>query len=63
VIYSFKAAGDYAPTFVSDNIVAVFGYAPAEYLDARQVMPGHPWKAKAPHERAEMLPPGKTPVL
>src|SRR5215471_13201876 len=31
VIYSFKASGDYAPTFVSDNIVDVFGYAPAEY--------------------------------
>jgi adenylate cyclase len=30
VIYSFKATGDYAPTFVSDNIVAVFGYAPVE---------------------------------
>jgi adenylate cyclase len=33
VIYSFKATGDFAPTFVSDNIVDVFGYAPAEYLD------------------------------
>ena len=33
VIYSFKATGDYAPTFVSDNIKGVFGYAPAEYLD------------------------------
>jgi len=32
VIYSFKARGDYAPTFVSDNISDVFGYAPAEYL-------------------------------
>ena len=32
VIYSFKATGDYAPTFVSDNISGVFGYAPAEYL-------------------------------
>jgi adenylate cyclase len=32
VIYSFKAAGDFAPTFVSANIVGVFGYAPAEYL-------------------------------
>src|SRR5262249_19550266 len=32
VIYSFKASGDYAPTFVSDNIVDVFGYGPAEYL-------------------------------
>ena len=32
VIYSFKATGDFAPTFVSDNIITVFGYAPAEYL-------------------------------
>ena len=33
VIYSFKASGNFAPTFVSDNIIAVFGYAPAEYLE------------------------------
>ena len=33
VVYSFKATGDYAPTFVSDNIMALFGYAPAEYLE------------------------------
>jgi PAS domain S-box-containing protein len=33
VIYSFKASGDFAPTFVSDNISAVFGYTPAEYLE------------------------------
>ena len=33
VIYSFKATGDYAPTFVSSNLVAVFGHAPAEYLE------------------------------
>ena len=32
VIYSFKASGDFAPTFISDNVVDVFGYAPAEYL-------------------------------
>jgi adenylate cyclase len=32
VIYSFKATGDFAPTFVSDNIIDVFGYAPTEYL-------------------------------
>ena len=32
VIYSFKATDDFAPTFVSDNIIDVFGYAPAEYL-------------------------------
>jgi adenylate cyclase len=33
VIYAFKASGDYAPTFVSDNIRDVFGYPPAEYLE------------------------------
>ena len=33
VIYSFKATGNFAPTFVSDNIIGVFGYAPAEYLE------------------------------
>jgi hypothetical protein len=33
VVYSFKASGDFAPTFVSDNIGIVFGYAPTEYLE------------------------------
>jgi len=33
VIYSFTASGDFAPTFVSDNIGTVFGYTPAEYLE------------------------------
>ena len=33
VIYSFKATDDFAPTFVSDNIIDLFGYAPAEYLE------------------------------
>ena len=33
VIYSFKATGDFAPTFVSENIHSVFGYAPSEYLE------------------------------
>jgi PAS domain S-box-containing protein len=33
VIYSFKASGDFAPTFVSDNIATLFGYMPAEYLE------------------------------
>ncbi len=33
VIYSFKATDEYTPTFVSDNINAVLGYAPGEYLD------------------------------
>ena len=33
VIYSFKASGDFAPTFVSDNIGTVFGYTSAEYME------------------------------
>ncbi|MDI6853727.1 MAG: PAS domain S-box protein [Deltaproteobacteria bacterium] len=32
VIYSRKAEGDYAPTFVSDNIRLLLGYEPAECL-------------------------------
>ena len=32
VVYSFEAGGDYAPTFVSDNIKRVLGYEPDEYL-------------------------------
>jgi PAS domain S-box-containing protein len=32
VIYSFKASGDYAPTFVSENIKRLLGYCPDEYL-------------------------------
>ncbi len=33
VIYSFKATGDFAPTFVSPNIQRLLGYAPEEYLE------------------------------
>jgi PAS domain S-box-containing protein len=33
VIYSYKAAGDFAPTFVSQNIRERLGYEPQEYLE------------------------------
>jgi PAS domain S-box-containing protein len=33
VIYSYKATGDFAPTFVSQNIRERFGYEPEEYLE------------------------------
>ncbi len=33
VIYSFEAKGDFAPTFVSENIARLFGYAACEYLE------------------------------
>ena len=32
VVYSFEAGSSYAPTFVSDNIKRVLGYAPDQYL-------------------------------
>ena len=32
VVYSFAASGDFAPTFVSDNIEGMLGYRPDEYL-------------------------------
>jgi two-component system, sensor histidine kinase and response regulator len=32
VIYSFAASGDFAPTFVSDNIGSMLGYRPDEYI-------------------------------
>ena len=33
VIYSFKASGDFTPTFVSANIQRLLGYQPEEYLE------------------------------
>ncbi|MDJ0513635.1 MAG: response regulator [Methyloceanibacter sp.] len=33
VIYSFKAHGDFAPTFVSENIGAMLGYDVKEYME------------------------------
>src|SRR5215468_3860489 len=34
VIYSFRASGDYGPTFISDNIKDLLGYEPNEYLES-----------------------------
>jgi len=34
VIYSFKASGDYAPTFISQNVKELLGYEPEEYLES-----------------------------
>jgi len=36
VLYSIEASGDYAPTFVSDNLLELFGYEPREYLEDRK---------------------------
>src|SRR5262249_9624954 len=34
VIYSFKATGDYAPTFISQNVKELLGYDREEYLNS-----------------------------
>lgn len=34
VIYSFRATGDYAPTFISRNVEELLGYAREEYLES-----------------------------
>jgi PAS domain S-box-containing protein len=41
VIYSFAASGDFAPTFVSDNIHSLFGYGSDEYLKNADFWRGH----------------------
>jgi len=41
VIYSFEAKGDFAPTFVSENIARLFGYAAPEYLEKNGVPQSH----------------------
>jgi len=41
VIYSFAASGDFAPTFVSDNIHSLFGYGSDEYLKDADFWRGH----------------------
>ena len=32
MVYSFAATGDFAPTFISENVKRVLGYCPDEYL-------------------------------
>ncbi len=50
VIYSFKATGDYAPTFVSQNIRDWLGYEPHEYLEN----PDFWWGRVHPDDRAKV---------
>jgi adenylate cyclase len=48
VIYSFKASGDFAPTFVSENIRDWLGYEPEEYLES----PDFWWRSVHPDDRS-----------
>ena len=46
VIYSFRATGDFGPTFVSANIKDILGYEPREYLDS----PDFWWRSVHPDD-------------
>jgi adenylate cyclase len=50
VIYSFKASGDFAPTFVSENIRDWLGYEPEEYLES----PDFWWRSVHPDDRSSV---------
>jgi len=41
VTYCFEAKGNFAPTFVSENIRDLLGYEPEDYLNDRSFVPSH----------------------
>jgi len=50
VIYSYKASGDFRPTFVSQNIRDCLGYEPEQYLEN----PDFWWRCVHPDDRAAL---------
>jgi PAS domain S-box-containing protein len=51
VIYSFKAPGDYAPTFISPNVTDLLGYDAEEYLGSPDF-----WQSRVhPNDRQRIL--------
>ena len=55
VIYSFKASGDYAPTFVSENIKRLIGYCPDKYLKNADFWRQRVHPEDLPHVEAEQM--------
>ena len=55
VIYSFKASGDYAPTFVSENIKRLIGYCPDKYLKSADFWRKRVHPEDLPHVEAEQV--------
>ena len=41
VIYSCEPAGDYAPRFISENVIKLLGYEPREFISTPQFWRGH----------------------
>ena len=56
IIYSTKASGDYACTFVTENLHAVMGYTPQEMTTDPKGWPDHLHPDDAPRVFDEMLP-------
>ncbi len=54
VIYAFDAKGNFSPTFVSDNIQRLFGYAPSEYLENPDFWRRHVHPEDLPRVEGEM---------
>ena len=53
MVYSFKASGDYAPTFVSENIKRLLGYCPEKYLEHADFWRSHVHPDDLPAVEAE----------
>jgi PAS domain S-box-containing protein len=56
IIYTTKATGDYACTFVSENLRGIMGYTPEEMTTDPKGWPDHLHPDDAPRAFAEMLP-------
>ena len=56
IIYTTKASGDYACTFVSENLRAIMGYTPQEMTTDPKGWPDHLHPDDAPRVFDEMLP-------
>ncbi len=56
IIYTTKATGDYACTFVSENLRAIMGYTPQEMTTDPKGWPDHLHPDDVPRAFGEMLP-------
>jgi PAS domain S-box-containing protein len=56
IIYTTKASGDYACTFVSENLRAIMGYTPQQMTTDPKGWPDHLHPDDAPRAFGEMLP-------
>jgi PAS domain S-box-containing protein len=56
IIYTTKASGDYACTFVSENLRAIMGYGPQEMTTDPKGWPDHLHPDDSPRAFGEMLP-------